>query len=147
MILKEVLLQAATALINHRFRAAMTMLGIAWGIVHNAFIPSTVASQLWNTQNVNDIVWQSLDLSFHEQAVKQVREILGLRKGFNPSDERALRLNDSVETMRRLNGITAGLKIVLTIIGIVTLMIGGIGVMNIMLVSVTERTREIGLRK
>jgi len=79
--------------------------------------------------------------------VKEVREILGARKGFNPGDERALRLRDSVESMRVIDGMTAGLKIVLTIIGTVTLMIGGIGVMNIMLVSVTERTREIGVRK
>jgi putative ABC transport system permease protein len=114
---------------------------------YNAFIPYTVANQLWNTQYVNDIVWQSLDPVLHQQAVKQVREILGARKGFNPGDERALRLNDSVENMRVINGITDGLKIVLTIIGTVTLTIGGIGVMNIMLVSVTERTREIGVRK
>jgi len=114
---------------------------------YNAFVPYTIANQLWNTQYVNDIVWQSLDPRFHEQAVRQVREILGARKGFNASDERALRMNDSVESMRVVNGITAGLKIVLTIIGTVTLMIGGIGVMNIMLVSVTERTREIGVRK
>ena len=83
----------------------------------------------------------------HQQAVKQVREILGARKGFSPGDERALRMNDTVENMRIINGITDGLKIVLTIIGTVTLTIGGIGVMNIMLVSVTERTREIGVRK
>src|SRR5881397_3937027 len=97
---------------------------------YNAFMPYTVAGLLWNTPNVNDIVWQSLDPRFHEQAVKEVREILGARKGFNPGDERALRLRDSVESMRVINGMTAGLKIVLTIIGTVTLMIGGIGVMN-----------------
>ena len=112
-----------------------------------AFIPYTVAGQLWNTQYVNDIVWQSLDPVFHERAVKQVREILGPRKGFNAADERALRLNDSVENMKVISGITGGLKVILTIIGTLTLTIGGIGVMNIMLVSVTERTREIGVRK
>src|SRR5205814_8553587 len=95
----------------------------------------------------SDIVWQSLDPVFHQEAVKQVREILGARKGFNATDERALRLNDSVENMRIINGITGGLKVVLTIIGTVTLTIGGIGVMNIMLVSVIERTRETGLRR
>jgi len=114
---------------------------------YNAFIPYTVANQLWNTQYVNDIVWQSLDPVFHQEAVRQVREILGARKGFNATDERALRMNDSVENMRIISGITGGLKVVLTIIGTVTLTIGGIGVMNIMLVSVTERTREIGVRK
>jgi putative ABC transport system permease protein len=93
------------------------------------------------------MVWQSLDPVFHDQAVRQVREILGAKKGFNPTDERAVRLNDSVENMKMISGITNGLRVILTFIGTLTLTIGGVGVMNIMLVSVTERTREIGIRK
>lgn len=112
-----------------------------------AFIPYTVAGQLWDTRYVSTIVWQSLDPLFHEEAVKQVRKILGTKYGFNPTDLRAVRLNDSAENIRIVGGITNGLKFVLTFIGSLTLAIGGIGVMNIMLVSVTERTREIGLRK
>ena len=112
-----------------------------------AFIPYTVARQMWNTETLSDIVWQSLDPIFHGQAVRQVREILGAKKGFTPADQRAIRLNDSVENMKVMGGITNGLKVILTFIGTLTLTIGGIGVMNIMLVSVTERTREIGVRK
>src|SRR5690606_5933305 len=72
---------------------------------------------------------------------------LGARHGFDPRDERAITLNDSVENSKIISGITGGLKIILGVIGALTLMIGGIGVMNIMLVTVTERTREIGVRK
>ena len=112
-----------------------------------AFIPYTVATQMWNTQNVSDLVWQSLDPMFHADAVRQVREILGKKKGFIPTDERAVQMNDSVDIMKIIGGMTTGLKVILSFIGTLTLTIGGIGVMNIMLVSVTERTREIGVRK
>jgi len=112
-----------------------------------AFIPYTVATQMWNTQNVSDLVWQSLDPVFHADAVRQVREILGKKKGFIPTDERAVQMNDSVDIMKIIGGMTTGLKVILSFIGTLTLTIGGIGVMNIMLVSVTERTREIGVRK
>src|SRR3989441_10976338 len=112
-----------------------------------AFIPYTAVSQLWSTLYVSTIVWQALDPVSHDVAARQVREILASRKGFNATDERAVRLNDTVEIMKNIGGITSGLKVILTIIGTLTLTIGGIGVMNIMLVSVTERTREIGVRK
>ncbi len=56
-------------------------------------------------------------------------------------------LHDSVEMTESISGITNGLKLVLTFIGVLTLAIGGVGIMNIMFVSVTERTREIGIRK
>ena len=58
-----------------------------------------------------------------------------------------MRTFGSVETAEITGGITIGLKLVLTFIGVLTLAIGGVGVMNIMFVSVTERTREIGIRK
>jgi putative ABC transport system permease protein len=112
-----------------------------------AFIPYTVANQIQDTTYVSTIVWQMLDPIFHDQAIVQVREVMAGRYRFSPSDERALRLNDTIENMKVMSGITDGLKIVLTFIGTLTLAIGGIGVMNIMLVSVTERTREIGVRK
>lgn len=111
------------------------------------FVPYTTIKQLFNQNFVDNLVFQSMSPSVHDQALKQVREVLGARHGFNPKDERALSFNDSVENMRMISGITGGLKIVLSIIGALTLMIGGIGVMNIMLVTVTERTREIGVRK
>ena len=111
------------------------------------FIPYTTVGELWDDRYLYTLVFQTIDPAQQDRALKQVREVLGERHRFDPRDERAVRMNDSVSTNRMLNGVTDGLKIVLTFIGALTLMIGGVGVMNIMLVSVTERTREIGVRK
>jgi putative ABC transport system permease protein len=111
------------------------------------FIPYTTAGQLWNTEYTSVMVYQAVDASKEAQATKAVKEALGKRLGFDPADERALRLFGSSFTAEITAGITLGLKLVLSFIGVLTLAIGGIGVMNIMFVSVTERTREIGIRK
>ncbi len=111
------------------------------------FIPYTTAGQLWNTEYLNVLVYQSLDPFVDERATKQVLGILGERLRFDPADTRALNRFGSADTSAITRGIVIALRIILTFVGVVTLSIGGVGVMNIMLVSVTERTREIGLRK
>lgn len=113
----------------------------------SVFIPYTTAGQLWNTEYSTVMVYQAVDPSKEDQATRHVKEALGKRLGFDPADERALRLFGSTQTAEITAGITLGLKLVLSFIGVLTLAIGGIGVMNIMFVSVTERTREIGVRK
>jgi putative ABC transport system permease protein len=111
------------------------------------FIPYTTASQLWNTEYVNMLVYQAVDSTLDAKATASVKEILAKRLRFNPADDRAVRTFGSAESQRITAGIVLGLKLVLTFIGVLTLAIGGVGVMNIMFVSVNERTREIGLRK
>ena len=113
----------------------------------SVFIPYTTAGQLWNTEFVNVLVYQAVDATLDSRATQQVREALAKRLRFNPADERALRVSGSAESQEIAGGIVLSLKLVLTFIGVLTLAIGGVGVMNIMFVSVTERTREIGLRK
>jgi putative ABC transport system permease protein len=113
----------------------------------SVFIPYTTAGQLWNTEFVNVLVYQAMDPTLDARTTSQVKETLGKRARFNPDDDRAVRVFGSAETANIAAGIVIGLKIVLTFIGVLTLAIGGVGVMNIMFVSVTERTREIGLRK
>jgi putative ABC transport system permease protein len=111
------------------------------------FIPYTVVDQLFHQDYVDNLIFQTVNPALQDRAVRQVREVLAARHGFDPRDERAVTMHDTVETTKVIGGITGGLKIVLSVIGALTLLIGGIGVMNIMLVSVTERTREIGVRK
>jgi putative ABC transport system permease protein len=113
----------------------------------SVFIPYTTAGQLWNTEFVYVLIYQAVDPTMDARVTRQVRDALGKRLRFNPADERALNVFGSAESQEIVGGIVLGLKLVLTFIGVLTLAIGGVGVMNIMFVSVTERTREIGLRK
>lgn len=111
------------------------------------FIPHTTMGELQDTTYLATLVIQTNNPWQQERALKQVREALARKYQFNAADERAVSINDSVENSKMIGGMTDGLKIVLTFIGVLTLAIGGVGIMNIMFVSVTERTREIGIRK
>jgi putative ABC transport system permease protein len=83
----------------------------------------------------------------HESCKWQVRRALGRLHGFDPRDEEACPVWDTVENAKAFGRMTEGMKLFLGAIGVVSLFLGGIGVMNVMLVAVRERTREIGLRK
>ncbi len=82
-----------------------------------------------------------------EACQAQVRRSLALIHHFDPRDEEAASIWDTVENAREFRIMTDGMKYFLGAVGLVSLLLGGIGVMNIMLVAVRERTREIGVRK
>jgi putative ABC transport system permease protein len=111
------------------------------------FIPYTTAGDVWNTRYASVLVFSAISLQFQREAIAQVRNAIAKRQGFNPDDERALRVMDREEFRPIIDGITIGLQVLLIFIGLLTLGIGGVGVMNIMLVSIDERVREIGLRR
>ncbi len=113
----------------------------------SVFIPHTTMKSMFAQEYVNDIVYQALTPAAQDVALRQVRETLAARHRFDARDERAVRADTSAEIMSVVDGMAGGLMVVLVFIGSLTLMIGGVGVMNIMLVSVQERTREIGVRK
>ena len=96
---------------------------------------------------VDEIIYQPKSLAEFEPAERQVRRILGRAHGFDPLDLRAIGIWDTVKDQKQVAGIFDSMTIFLGAIALVTLSLGGIGVMNIMLVTVSERTREIGLRK
>src|SRR5437660_9226047 len=96
---------------------------------------------------LNNIVFEVSDPETHEDAVTQVRRSLGRRHHFDEKDKDALFIWDTMDGSRQLKKIFDVVTIFFGCVAIMTLCLGGIGVMNIMLVSVTERTREIGVRK
>src|SRR5438132_9590211 len=83
----------------------------------------------------------------HAKVVKALRNSMAFHHSFDPKDQRAVFVFDVFADLLDLRVITTGIKILLGFIGLLTLGIGGVGLMNIMLVSVTQRTREIGVEK
>jgi len=77
----------------------------------------------------------------------KVRLLLAQKHHFNPDDARALRLDNTEEERKRFTGLFNGIRLFVTVIGVLTLVAGVVGVSNIMLIIVQERTREIGVRK
>jgi putative ABC transport system permease protein len=111
------------------------------------FIPYTSAGDLWNTRYASVIVFEPIAPQFEKLAIAQVRAAVAKRQRFSPTDKRAIQFFGREEFRPVIDAITIGLQGLLLFIGALTLGIGGVGVMNIMLVSVDERIREIGLRR
>ena len=111
------------------------------------FIPYTTAGDLWDTRYAAVLVFSAVSPSMEKAAIQQVREVVGKRQRFSGTDTRAIQMFGREEFRPIIDGITIGLQVLLIFIGTLTLGIGGVGVANIMLVSVDERIREIGLRR
>jgi putative ABC transport system permease protein len=112
-----------------------------------AFIPYSAAGDVWNTHYASVFVFSAIAPSMEQKAIEQVRALIAKRQQFSPTDRRAIQAFGREEFRPVIDGITIGLQVLLIFIGSLTLGIGGVGLMNIMLVSVDERTREIGLRR
>jgi putative ABC transport system permease protein len=111
------------------------------------FIPYTTAGDLWDTRYAAVLVFSAVSPSMEKAAIQQVREVVGKRQRFSGTDTRAIQMFGREEFRPIIDGITIGLQVLLIFVGTLTLGIGGVGVANIMLVSVDERIREIGLRR
>jgi putative ABC transport system permease protein len=113
----------------------------------SCWIPYTAAADLWDARYASVFVFSAVSPRFEPQAQEQVRAAIAKRQRFSPTDKRAIQMFGREEFRPIIDGITIGLQVLLLFIGALTLGIGGVGVMNIMLVSVDERIREIGLRR
>jgi putative ABC transport system permease protein len=110
------------------------------------YVPFTTMSDLKDTHYL-DSIWFNYETNDYLRIEQSVRYIMAAQHKFNPADRRALFVFNLMEQVHQLEVVTIGLKILLGFIGTLTLGIGGVGLMNIMLVSVTQRTREIGVEK
>jgi len=113
----------------------------------DGFIPFQLFRDLKNIKDPDMIIFQPTAAELNKKSLAAVREVVARRHHFDPKDEKATPEWDTVDSKEMVTAFSLGLQAVLGLIGAVTLAVGGVGVMNIMLVSVTERTREIGLRK
>lgn len=110
------------------------------------YIPFSTMSDLKDTHYL-DGIWIDYETDQYELVERGIRNTLADSHGFKPDDTRAIFVFDAMKQVKQFNIITMGLKVLLAFIGTLTLGIGGVGLMNIMLVSVTQRTREIGVEK
>ena len=128
------------------------------GVFHDAgrgdndriYIPLTTAQRAWNGKNYVNTIWVSTGNSTvdeSDQVTQRIRNLLAKRHNFDPADKDALGVFNASAEFARVTNMLTGIKIFVTIIGIFTLIAGIVGVSNIMMIIVKERTREIGIRK
>jgi putative ABC transport system permease protein len=112
-----------------------------------AMIPINVMGIMADIRYNDVLVFQPVNGVLEDRAIRQVRTILGEVHKFNPLDEKALLLDRSSEGYQIIMGLCAATRILMDLIGIFTLAVAGVGIMNIMLFCVQERTHEIGILK
>ncbi|HET9983002.1 MAG TPA: ABC transporter permease [Longimicrobiales bacterium] len=111
------------------------------------FIPASTFRAIYGTTGLNDIVYQPADPMLSKATARSVYQVLGRKHKFDAADEDALRVWDTNETMQFFKYLFTGFNVFLGVVGSFTLLVGGIGVANIMYIVVRERTREIGIKR
>jgi putative ABC transport system permease protein len=127
----------------------------AFGSAHDNYvlIPVTTFLDIYGMANRDgfprsvNITVRAKSPELIDDAIEQTRQVLRRERGVKPNEEDNFSFFNSQSLITQFNQLTAKVKIAAFVIGIIALVVAGIGIMNIMLVSVTERTREIGIRK
>lgn len=112
-----------------------------------AFIPISTYRVMEGSRHVSHVLYRPADPELSAAVTAGVREVLGRRHVFDSRDRDALSIWDTNEMMAMFKYLFLGFNVFLGLVGSFTLVVGGVGVANIMFVVVQERTREIGLRR
>jgi len=113
---------------------------------NQTFIPLTTFEAMFGRQNLDNLVLGVPEAARMPAALDRLRHLLGRKHGFDPTDDRAIFVWNTVEDNKESAAIFLGLELFLGIVGALTLIVGGVGVANIMFAVVKERTREIGVK-
>ncbi len=111
-----------------------------------AVIPSSTFRTLYGNRDVSHLIVRPRDAREAESVKRRIYQVLGSRYKFDPADTRAVDMWDFFEEEKQTRLITGGIQVFLGIVGVLTLLVAGVGVANIMYVVVRERTREIGIK-
>ncbi len=110
------------------------------------YVPASTMRVITGEKYCNNLIFQPRPGRLSKEAIAEVRGILARRCGFDPNDKEALSIWDTTEQFHFFDVFFLAFNLFLGIIGVLTLIVGGIGVSNIMNVIVDERTREIGIK-
>lgn len=111
------------------------------------FIPATTHYALFGERFLNNIVYRAKSSELTKVAERRVYETMGQKYKFDPTDKDALGFWDTSEWETRFDNMFVAFNVFFAIVGSFTLLVGGIGVANIMYIVVKERTREVGVRR
>jgi putative ABC transport system permease protein len=114
------------------------------------YIPVSTAQKIYTgSREIHNLAFTTGDASMEEslEIENEIRDKLAMRHKFDKNDQRALFINNNVEEYQKFQSLFAGIRMFVWIIGIGTIIAGIVGVSNIMLIVVKERTKEIGIRK
>jgi len=113
---------------------------------NHAVIPLSTFRAQFGRDRLNNLLIETQQPEEMHGELARLNEIVGAKYGYDPTDDRALPAWDMVKTSQTTKKILIGLQLFLGIVGALTLLIGGVGVANIMYAVVKERTREIGVK-
>ncbi|HEX7706350.1 MAG TPA: ABC transporter permease [Thermoanaerobaculia bacterium] len=113
---------------------------------NRACIPLSTARAQFGRERLSNLLLETHEPQQMGAALKKFNEIMGPKLGYDPTDDRAIRTWDTVETAKVTSAISIGIQVFLGIVGALTLLIGGVGVANIMFAVIKERTKEIGVK-